>query len=208
MNLNLNLSSKVLQYYYTWKKVGNKLVFTNVSDPTKVCQIEYNKKFSKDQGRVLLIEDNKILDKKKCMIITKAYKLDQWVYTTVGAVRYAELHEFLQTKAFHDLVGKKLSPELFDQPDGSPEYDTIKHLMDTYQQLNTLKKDHFSFEFVSKHENFIPFINSLGYDLKKEKYKYTIKTTATLDAKEIKTDVKQKILDYIKYYPESYYRDE
>lgn len=208
MNLNLNLSSKVLQYYYTWKKVGNKLVFTNVIDSTKVCQIEYNKTFKRDQGRVLLIKDNKILDKKKCMTITKAYKLDQWVYTTVGAERYAELHEFLQTKAFHDLLGKRLSPELFDQPEGSSEYDTIKYLMDTHQQLTAPKKAYFSFEFVSKHDDFIPFINSLGYKLKKEKYKYTINTTPSLDAKQIKADLKQKIMDYIKYHPESYYKDE
>lgn len=183
-------------------------MFTNVIDPKKEFQTQYSKNFKKRPDEVVLIEDNKILDKKRCTHITKSYKLDQWIYFKIGEKRYRQLHQFLQTKSFHELHGKKLSPELFDQTEWTPECLDLKHLIEEYSNINLPKKHKICFEFTSKHPDFIPFINSLGYPLKKERYKYTIQNKSLKDPLKVKEEVRSKILEYIKYHPESYYKDE
>ena len=207
MSLNTNLSPKILQYYYNWAIQGNKIIFTNVLDSSKIFQIEYHKKFRKDPSRVIIIENNTILDKKKCIQINKSYRLEQWIYSRVGLEKYNLLHEFIQNKSFYDFLGKKLDPILFEEHNHNC-YHLLEELLLEYQKLLICKKETYCFKFLCSRIDFIPFINSLGYALKKEKYTYEIQIPKEQEYKIIKEEIRNKILDYIKYHPESYFNDD
>lgn len=208
--LNLDLSQKVLKYYHTWHRKGNKIVFVPVSPTEVVVPVEISspRKFNYTSDRLFLLQGKELLGKKRCEEVSKSYRVENWVYKEVGSRRYNQIHALLKQKSLIDYCNNKaLSLELFDQTIPVETAREVLSLLTAYKKLKKVGPEEFRFELASRDLDFTSFLNDLckRYVLKKESYVYRIKLVEGRE-RDVVGEISRDLKTYVINNPHTYYK--
>ena len=189
MSLNLNITSKLLQYFYTPLQKGSRIVYSNVLDPSKTVSTKAFKG-QKNLDRYTLIDlEGTFLNKKECKFIHNAMKMQSWMYQKLGIEDYKRYHtiskirtfsEYLRLNSYRDLI--KLEPI-----EESLKLAVIAAIEEYLKNKEEIKKE-LLLQYVSKDKNSITPLNEIAnrYLTKKENCNYYIKVDQEDPASQLK----------------------